>query len=212
MLLAVVSNGSRATPIDLWDATHGTVVTSASPTDDFYNTHINNATQMFIPKVNVARPFEDDSKNTLFGDKQPAGFVHYVEWETPTPVTIGSFQFFTVDDHPSFNRSLDHFTLYAWNGTAFQPIFSSDTAHPYIYDDPAHVLLFDETVNPITSDRFRAEFTQNGTIVDAYMGRTTYGPRILELAAFAPVPLPAGACMGAFGAALLPLYRRFLRR
>jgi hypothetical protein len=189
-LFLVVANTTRATPIDLWDATKGTVVTSASPTDDFFNSHITNATQMFIPKVNVARPFEDDSKNTLFGDKDPAGFIHYVEWQTPTPVTIGSFDLYAVDDHPSFNRSFDHFTLYAWEGGAFVPIFSSDTTHPYTYDDPAQVLLFDETITPVTSDRFRAEFTQNGTIVNAYMGNTTYGPRVLELAGFAPVPAP----------------------
>jgi hypothetical protein len=191
---------------NLWDVANGTTVTGGSPTDDFFNGHIANLTNMFEPKVNVARPFEDDSVNTLFGDKQPAGFVHFVEWQTPSAVTLGSFKLYTVDDHPSFLRSFDHFTLYAWNGVAFAPIFDSATGHPYVYDDPAHVLLFDRDVTPVTSNRFRAEFTQNGTIGNGYLGVGTYGPRVLELAAFAPdpvppqqdVPLPPAAFAGMF--------------
>jgi hypothetical protein len=212
----VGSNHSQAALVDVWDGTHGTVVTSASATDDFFLPHNANIANMFIPKVNVARPAENDALNTLFADTKPAGFVHFVEWQTPAPVRLGSFDLFTVDDHPSFNRSTDRFILYAWNGTSFQSIFNSATTHPYTYDDPAHVLLFSRSVTPITTDRFRAEFIQNGTIASGYMGTTTYGPRVLELAGYAAapeaVPLPAAFYLGLIGVGMVPLARRWVRR
>jgi len=207
-LLFSAADHLSAAPTALWDATNGTIITSASPTDDFFNPHITNLTKMFTPKVNVARPFEDDSKNTLFGDTQPQGFVHFVEWQTPTAVTISEFALYAVDDHPSFNRSMDGFRLYAWNGTSFQLLFSDTPAHPYVYDDPAHVLLYDRTITPVTSNRFRAEFLQNGTITSAYMGTTTYGPRILELDG---LPEPATLAVAAVGMLTL-LTRRSPRR
>lgn len=215
-VLLVASNRSQAALIDVWNATTGTVVTASSATDDFFVPHNVNITNMFTPKVNVARPSENDAVNTLYADTRPAGFVHFVEWKTPAPVRLGSFDLFTVDDHPSFNRSTDRFTLYAWNGSAFQSIFDSATTHPYVYDDPAHVLLFSRSVTPITTDRFRAEFVQNGTIVSAYMGTTTYGPRVLELAGYeaapAAVPLPAAFYLGVIGAGMVPAARRWVRR
>src|SRR5258708_209439 len=161
-ILLLASNRSSAALIDIWDGSQGTVVPAASATDDLFLPHNENIANMFIPKVNVARPSENDVTNTLFADTKPAGFAHFVEWKTPTAVTLGSFDLFTVDDHPSFNRSMDRFTLYAWNGTSFQPIFDSATTHPYAYDDPAHVLLFSRSITPVTTDRFRAEFVQNG--------------------------------------------------
>jgi hypothetical protein len=217
--VSIAAGRSVAAPVDIWDATQGTVVTAASATDDFFKPHSANIANMFTPKVNVARPFEDDATNTLFADKEPQGFAHFVEWQTPAPVTLGSFDLFTVDDHPSFNRSFDRFTLYAWENGAFVQIFDSLTTHPYAYDDPAHVLLFSETLaTPVTSDRFRAEFVQNGTMVNAYMGFTTYGPRILELAGYAApappvgVPLPGALLLGVVGAGFVPVARRVTRR
>jgi hypothetical protein len=215
VILLVASNRSSAALIDIWDGTQGTVVTGASATDDFFLPHNANIANMFIPKVNVVRPAENDAINTLFADTKPAGFVHFVEWKTPTAVTLGSFDLFTVDDHPSFNRSMDRFTLYAWNGISFQPIFDSATTHPYAYDDPAHVLLFSRSLTPVTTDRFRAEFVQNGTLASGYMGVTTYGPRVLELAGYAApaaVPLPPALFLGVIGAGLVPTARRWVRR
>src|SRR5689334_13880216 len=115
VLFLVGAERAGAALTNIWDGTQGTVVTGGSATDDFFVPHNTNLANMFVPKVNVARPAENDAVNTLFGDTKPAGFVHFVEWKTPAPVTLGSFDLFTVDDHPSFNRSMDRFTLYAWN-------------------------------------------------------------------------------------------------
>jgi hypothetical protein len=212
-LLLVVSKHSQAALIDIWDGTKGTVVTAGSATDDFFVPHNTNIANMFVPKVN---PAATDAANTLFADTKPAGFVHFVEWKTPAPVRLGSFDLFTADDHPSFNRSMDRFTLYAWNGAAFQQIFSSAPAHPYVFDDPAHDLLFSRNVTPITTDMFRAEFVQNGTIGSGYLGSTTYGPRVLELAGYAAapeaVPLPAAFYLGVIGVGMVPTARRWVRR
>jgi hypothetical protein len=64
---------------DLWDISQGSVVTATSPLDpgndgrDIFGGHFGS----------------DEYGNTIFADGQPAGFVHYVEWHTPGPVTVG---------------------------------------------------------------------------------------------------------------------------
>jgi hypothetical protein len=215
LLLAGRASAAPAVPGNVWDISKITV-TGGSPTDDFFNPHQANLENMFEPKVNVNRPFEDDTVNTLFGDRQPAGFVHFVEWQTAAPVTLGSFKLHAVDDRPTFNRSFDSFTLYAFEGGVYKPIFSSPTTHPYTYDNLDQLLLFDRAVTTlINTDRFRAEFTQNGTIGNGYLGQTTYGPRVLELDGFAAapvppdqVPLPPGVLAGMMGAGIAGVVRR----
>jgi hypothetical protein len=208
---SVIASLANAAPADLWDPANGTVVTADSGTADFYVPHATNIANMFMPKQTPA--VSDDPQNTLFAEMKPAGFVHYVEWQTPSPVTLTSFALYSVDGAPAFVRSFDRFTLYAWDGTAFQPLFQDLPSHPYAFVDPSQDLLYQADVGPITASRFRAEFVQNGTETNAYLGYTTYGPRIIQLAGYgSSVPEPTGTCGAALSAAASLLIRRARRR
>ena len=156
-------------------------VTGASETADFYVSRPVNLQNLFKAKP---RPFPGEQHITLFGDNKPVEFVHFVEWETPEPVTVGRFQLFAGHDMPSQARAFARFTLQVWNGHFFETIFHDYPSVPYNYADPAQHLLHDQALVPVTGQRFRAEFMQHGAKVTAYQGHTTYGPRILELVAW----------------------------
>jgi hypothetical protein len=168
---------------DLWDISQGSVVTASSPllgTADRRN--------MFGGNFGSV----EDGTRTLFSDAQPAGFVHFVEWQTPAPVTVGSFALFADGDGPQFNneREFAKFVLKAksnTNSTNYDLVlYSQDvTNHPYVFVDALSRAFLVTNIIPVTAQQFRAEFTQYTA------GRGLDGPRIWELDGFAPTGGPS---------------------
>src|ERR1043165_1594407 len=80
---------------DLWDIRQGTVVTAHSPFDP-YPGGTYDPRDLFGGTFGANVGLETGA--VIFADGQPAGFTHYIEWRTATPVTIGSFKFHASED------------------------------------------------------------------------------------------------------------------
>ena len=92
------------------------------------------------------------------------GFVHWVEWQTGSPVLINSFNLVASHDGPSnANRAFSTFNLYSWTGAAWDSLYSYAASNPYgggeTYTQLNQLELHD-TFFAVTSQRFRAEFVQ----------------------------------------------------
>src|SRR5437016_912401 len=81
---------------DSWDVSQGAVVTASSP---------------LIPGYSAGAMFGENGQDngngntwTYFADFQPAGAIHYVEWETPGDVPVGHIRLFAFGDGPSLNN------------------------------------------------------------------------------------------------------------
>lgn len=159
---------------DLWDVSQGTVVTADSGAIPGYSID-----SMF----GGASPFSDWA---YFSDSQPPGFTHFVEWETPGPVTVGLVRMHAFgDDFLNNGREFDQFTLRAKSPGS--PVYdvvvlTYNATHPYTFINPINALVIDQTVAAVTSSSFRAEFVQYTA------GFGFDGPRIVELDAFPPPP------------------------
>jgi hypothetical protein len=175
------------TPVtdDLWDVHQGAVVTGHSSTDGTGT----DAIAMFGGSYGSWEP-----ENVMFQDGHSQPYVHWVEWTTPNPVTIGAFNLFASPDgdvnHPGnpayARRSFTTFHLYAWNGTNFQSVYNLvPTYYGWYFTDV-------ELPSSVTASRWRAEFDQQvrtnsfGGVPAGY-----YGPRIIELDGFVPEPATA---------------------
>jgi hypothetical protein len=192
---------------DLWQ---GATVT-ASPT-----IHPNsNANDMFGAVSPGGEP-----GNTVFADGLPINTVHFVEWQTSSAVTLKSFALFATHDAPprdANQRGINHFELYAWNGSSYQSIFSYDMPallHGNNTPPPNSIFETNSPFNnalrlgvnliPVTTDRFRAEFVQYGPAQCCESG-----PRISEFDGFGTyfaeasipnaVPIPAALPLFATG-------------
>ena len=117
---------------------------------------------------------------TVFSDDLPSDFVHFVEWRTPTPVTIRSFHLFATGD--GSGREFATFTLKAKSPGAATfdiTLFTYSPTHPYTFQDYGQFLLISSDVRTTTAQEFRAEF-----VTWAGSPPITRGPRILELDGF----------------------------
>jgi len=181
---------------DVWDVSNGTVVTNTSGA--LGDVGAESIFGGFDPIFGIL---------TLFRDDQGAGFVHFVEWQTPNPVTIESFHLGAAhDEHesPFFRdaneRGFDLFTLMAFNLTTNQfdivlfdfvvPLGDDNAVHlsenAELYDPTAQFSVDKNILNIVadvdqlvSADRFRAEFTQHGPGPS-----NESGPRIIELDGF----------------------------
>jgi sugar lactone lactonase YvrE len=163
---------------DLWDISQGSVVTGTSGVDS----PLSDVRDMFGGLFSQV-----ETGHTVFANGQPAGFVHYVEWQTPAPVTVNAFNLFAAGDGPAANnqREFAQFVLKAksdpsatnYDLTLYTLVVSN---HPYTYVDPSHQALVSTNIAPVTAQYFRAEFTQYTT------GSGYDGPRIVELDGFGP--------------------------
>ena len=145
---------------DLWDISQGSVVTGTSGAHVPYS----DIRDMFGGTFSETEP-----GRTVFEDGEPAGFVHYVEWQTPTPVTVNSFNLFASGDGPQApfptQREFAQFVLKAksnplatnYDLTLYTLVV---TNHPYVFVDPVNAALVAANITPVTAQYFRAEFTQ----------------------------------------------------
>jgi len=169
--------------VDLWDISHGIVITDTSGIRDGFD-----AGDMFGGTASGMEP-----GNTVFLDEMPAGTVHYIQWQTPAPVNVKFFVLFAAGDGPTWynEREFDRFVLKTRSSSSADfdlVLYDYTPTHPYTSLDAATGLLLIGDIDPVTAQDFRAEFTQfrSGRPDGNYDG-----PRIIELDAFsADVPVP----------------------
>ncbi|HEX5220223.1 MAG TPA: PEP-CTERM sorting domain-containing protein [Verrucomicrobiae bacterium] len=191
---------------DLWDISQGTTITGNSPFDAaFGSPHPYDARDIFGGHFGDYLP---ESGDVVFNDNQAAGFVHYVQWKTFAPVTVGSFKLYAAaDGDPSFQREIARFRLLAKspNSATFDlTLFDVSPDRPYTYLDVSTYLLIQANISAITAQEFRAEFFDVG-------GTFFGGPRVIELDAFAPVPEPTVIALLVGGAFVMWRSRRSVR-
>ena len=169
---------------DLWNINQGAVVTDSSPL--IGGSDIGN---MFGGEAGSV-----ESDNTLFADNLAVGAVHYVEWQTPAPVTISNFKLSANSDGDTGDRSFKRFSLFAKDLVTgnFESISEFSSANPYT-DTPCNLapssyLAVSINTPTTTAQEFRAEFEQFAPASGAS------GPRIQELDGFAD-PDPGGCIL-----------------
>ena len=171
---------------DLWDVSQGTIVTESSPVLDGSNIR-----NMFGDSQGWIEAGYDV---TLFSDNYYAGYTHYVEWQTITPVTVRSFNLVAGHDGDTIynanQRGFSKFTLFAESGSDWVKLYEYYPTNPYGGGDNYSHWCFLElyaVVPEVTAQNFRAEFVQYGDSIPSAMG-----PRIEELDGYATIiPEPA---------------------
>lgn len=151
---------------DVWDVSQGAVVTASSGT-----VVVSAASDMLGANDAAVEP-----GTTIFRDDQAAGFVHFVEWHTPAPVTVYGLNLLANDDGTATkDRGFTEFHLFVKNPSnmTFEQVYSfTAPGNPY----PDEIDLRAALDPPVTGQDFRAEFVQAaGTDTPAR------GPRIREL-------------------------------
>ena len=149
-------------PDDLWQ---GALVTAHSPLQS------DSPDCMF-----GATGCSPETDSLLFADGLPDGTVHSIEWQTATPVTLGSIALHAYHDAAdNTQRAFRHVLIQAREiGGTFATVYDSDVALPYGQGPDGRELLRCPNVRPTHAQEFRAEFVQDGN--------TTFsGPRIEEL-------------------------------
>ncbi len=162
---------SDGTTGDVWDVSQGTIVTTNSGT-----VAVSSPNDLLGARESTVEP-----GSTIFRDDQSAGFVHFVEWRTPAPVTINAFTLYANDDGAQTgDRGFSEFHLLVRNPSTllFEQIYSfSPAANPY----PDGEVVVRAVVTPVVAQDFRAEFVQA-----AGTGTPARGPRIREIDAGSP--------------------------
>jgi hypothetical protein len=177
---------------DLFDVSSGTVVTGHSPLSGIPARNV-------ITDVLGDGPGADPTVDEIyFADSFGMGYRHYVEFDTPTPVTINAIGLSAAHDPPRgwYGRGFSDFELWG-DGNL---VYSFTTANPYAHMtpppnslveiDPSNDAAFRMLANfdsPVTASSWKAVFVQPG---DLYGGHAN-GPRIHELDGYgAPVTIP----------------------
>jgi hypothetical protein len=165
---------------DLWDISQGTVLDATSgplnyrPSYRFYVEDMFGAATptSLAPGITL---FKDYMYPGYSGGSVPAGYIHYVEWHTPSVVTLRSFALHSYIerwDRRAFNR----FTLSS-SSTAGGPWINihdtGTTAFAQGYLD------IEMDVTPVNAQYFRAEFVQAW-----WSDPAAVGPRAFELDGF----------------------------
>jgi hypothetical protein len=165
---------------DLWDLSEGAVVTGSSAISGGFD-----ARDIFGGVFGTI-----DDGQCIFLDNQAPDFVHYIEWQTPTDVTVGRFVLFAEGDGPASNnqREFAQFVLRAKSSPGAPDydltLFTYDVPdHPYAYVDPTNRIVLYTNFTPVTAASFRAEFVQRTT------GGFFDAPRIWELDGYPMEPI-----------------------
>ena len=170
--LGDVDFGSKT---DLWDGSQGAVVTRIS----------GRANDSFKPENMFGASFpttDADQPTFVFEDGKPAGYVHFVEWKTATPVTVKSFRLHAQGDGPEYlnGRDFTSFRLLAktpGSSTFDHVLYQFSPSHPYEFEAFDSRLVISQNVELGLAQEFRAEFVDSGV-------RFWSAPRIFELDGF----------------------------
>ena len=101
---------------------------------------------------------------TLFDEALPDGTVHAIEWQTATPVTLGSFGVYAFhSENGNTIRSFRHLRIQAREiGGSFATFYESPVVLPYGQGNNARELFRCPRIRPLHAQQFRAEFVQEG--------------------------------------------------
>lgn len=166
---------SGETPSSVWNVTRGTRVISSSELypgcrpEDLFGGRLSS----------VGTP---ETGSAIFSDSAPDGFVHFIEWETSSPVTLQSFGLIGAHE-TAFNgylRAFRGFRLLARRDGDEQFALLHDECVPVPYGSGycgSLLVRFRNLQKPVTARSFRVEFIQNGT-------GTYHGARAIELFGF----------------------------
>ena len=173
---------------NLWDLSDGSKVTRTSGVHE----PVSDMRDMFGGKFSSIEP-----GNTVFADGHPEGFVHFIEWQTPAPVTVDSFTLFASGDGPlqalPAQREFSKFVLKARSSASADDydltLYTLEVSnHPYVFQDADTSALLAAKIKPVSAQFFRAEFTQYNA------GGNYDGPRVIGLEGFGPSkPMPTHA-------------------
>jgi hypothetical protein len=194
---------------DVWDVSQGAVVTGVSGWSRWstQNTIPNVLGGSIVPvsPINL-QPWPGEAGAAFFAEDLPSGTIHWLEWTTPSPVTVVGYNLFAnSDNNPSYPgaRGFSNFRLLVQNPTTL----SYDLVDSFATGSLDYDLVFSRNFAPVTGDHFRAEFTQTASADNGYV----QGPRVRELDAIAvPEPTTTVAVTGLM-LACVAAYRRYPR-
>ena len=174
--LALIASASAQVTTDIWDLSQGSTITLDSGT-------LFGPNGMFGGSTGGPEP-----SGLLFRDDKPASFTHFIQWTTPSLISLTGYELFASSDDRSNpgDRGFTQFRLYS------RPDSSSSFALISTYSPSSPVYNFDLPVTfgaPIVAKEFRAEF-------DQYAPNDFPGPRVNELDGFGTtVPEPSSVAL-----------------
>jgi prepilin-type processing-associated H-X9-DG protein len=180
---------------DLWDVSNGTVVTTNSP---LYSSYYH------ADAIFGAATGSYENGNVLFPDGHVPPYVHFVEWQTPTTMTVKAFNLFanceSVPGNAGYRRTFAKMRLFYWDENSWLKFFDAAPTIPYFVPvDGTNGMPFSVILpNAVSSNRWRVEFDQQAWWSDGHY----YGPRIVELDAFS-IPEPCTLLLLALGGLVL---------
>jgi len=201
---AQIANARLLTPAqmshsDLFDVSHGTVVTnwSGRGSDSVHSGGTScgefSTTTKYPPDM-FNGSGGSPCRATVFADNQPLGTEHRIEWKTPRPVTVQSLGLFAAHDQIRLKRSFSSFNFYVRKDGKWLLVkqFSPRLSPTVIYGGscglqpcfpppaqayaPGNVLAVCINIPPTTGEEFRAGFVQWTS-----MAERSSGPRVLQL-------------------------------
>lgn len=135
----------------------------------------------------------EDGRTQLFADYQPAGFLHYIEWQTASPISLTGYTLFAgVDGGGVGNRAFTEFRLLVYVDASL----SYQTVDSFTVTDlpPNYLGGETRTFAALVGQQWRAEFVQYAEPSNAS------GPRIFELDAIGTSVVPEPETYALFSA------------